>query len=75
MSELITEIREAGLGFGSLILFALLFWQQMKLMEKFKETIDANTKATDALTARISEGSMIDQQVVAQLQACKIKQL
>lgn len=63
MDTIIKEVANAGIGLGSLILFSFLFWQQMKILEKFKDSLDANTEVTRALTARIEQSMMVDQEV------------
>lgn len=74
MEAIIKEITNAGTAFGSIILFAVLFWQQMALIKEFKSTIDSNTKATDALTAKIEQSMIIDQNVVSSMANCKHNQ-
>ena len=71
MESILKEIKDLGVSYGSIALFAVLFWQQMSLMEKFKATIDSNTKATDALTAKIEQSIKVDENVVQTINQCK----
>lgn len=73
-TALISEVKDVGIGFGSLILFAVLFWQQMRLMEKFNKTIDNNTAATNALTVKIEQSMIVDQNVTSVIDKCRLIQ-
>jgi len=78
IAAIIKEIASAGIGLGSLILFSFLFWTQMKILEKVtasqdKNTVslDANTRVTEALAAKIEQSLQVDKQVIEAIAYCK----
>lgn len=77
-ADIITQIREAGIGLGSLLILAFLFVYQLKtnekMLDKFGANIDKNTEATQEMTKTLISMNETSKQMVEASAHCRFNQ-